>query len=204
MRRSELDQPAQVVAQTLLGALLTHSVADGVVSVRITEVEAYGGVGADPASHAHRGRTPGNEVMFAMPGTLYVYFVYGMHWCANVVCGPGSDASAVLLRGAAVVEGVGLSRRRRPTVRRDSDLAKGPANLAAALGLSGSANGLDLLRRGSPVRLSKAGSRPVETKRVGVGPRVGVGRATDRPWRWWIIDDPTVSRYRAGRGRTPR
>ncbi len=205
MKRSQLAGPAEEVAPTLLGAVLSHRAADGLVSVRITEVEAYGGIDADPASHAHRGRTPRNEVMFAAPGTLYVYFVYGMHWCANVVCGPTGEASAVLLRAGEVVDGVRLARARRPTARRDSDLARGPANLAAALGITGLVSGADLVARGSSLRLSMPDSptsAPVGV--VDAGPRVGISKATDRPWRWWLNGDPTVSRYRGLPGDAPR
>src|SRR5581483_10170736 len=95
----------------------------------------------DPASHAHNGRTPRNAVMFGPPGYLYVYFTYGMHWCMNVVCGPPGRASAVLLRAGAVADGLALARSRRPAARRDTDLARGPARLAAALGIDGGATG---------------------------------------------------------------
>jgi DNA-3-methyladenine glycosylase len=194
MKRSDLVGPAEVVAPTLLGAVLTHRTADGIVSVRITEVEAYGGFDSDPASHAHRGRTPRNEVMFAAPGTLYVYFVYGMHWCANVVCAPRGEAAAVLLRAGEVVDGVMLARRRRPAARRDSDLARGPANLAAALGITGSKSGSDLVTRGASLRLSGSKTRTSALAEVRSGPRVGISQAIDRRWRWWFKDDPTVSR----------
>jgi DNA-3-methyladenine glycosylase len=204
MKRSDLDGRAEDVAPALLGALLSHRTAGGAVSVRITEVEAYGGVGSDPASHAHRGLTPRNEVMFAAPGTLYVYFVYGMHWCANVVCAPRGEASAVLLRAGEVVDGVLLARDRRPAARRDSALARGPANLAAALGITGSKSGTDLLTEGTSLRLSSPKAQASAPTDVGNGPRVGISQATDRPWRWWVKDDPTVSRYRGLHGDTQR
>lgn len=196
LKRSDLDRPANDVAPTLLGAFLSHRASAGTVCVRITEVEAYGGVGSDPASHAHRGRTSRNEAMFAAPGTLYVYFVYGMHWCTNVVCGPGGEASAVLLRAGEVVEGIALARQRRPAARRDRELARGPANLAASLGISGTANGSDLIAGGPVVKLSWSKDGESAPPDVGSGPRIGISQATDRPWRWWISNDPTVSRYR--------
>jgi len=204
LKRADLDRPAEDVAPTLLGAFLTNRTEAGAVRVRITEVEAYGGVGSDPASHAHRGRTQRNTEMFAAPGTLYVYFVYGMHWCANIVCGPHGEASAVLLRAGEVTEGVTLARARRPSARRDSDLARGPANLAAALGIAGSMSGSDSITGNSSVRLTGAQFDATAVVDVERGPRVGISQAIDRPWRWWIKNDSTVSRYRGLCGDTPR
>jgi DNA-3-methyladenine glycosylase len=186
---SWLDAPAPDVAVTLLGAHLT---ANG-VTVRLSEVEAYSGVGIDPASHAHRGRTARNAVMFGPPGHAYLYFTYGMHWCMNVVTGPDGEASAVLLRAGEVVDGVQTARARRPAARRDVDLARGPARLCSALALDGAAYGLDLLDPASPVRLLPAPGPPVA---VEAGPRVGVTGAHDIPWRFWVAGDPTVSVYR--------
>jgi DNA-3-methyladenine glycosylase len=203
-RRSDLAGPAEQVAPTLLGALITHRSESGVVSVRISEVEAYGGVGNDPASHAHRGRTSRNAAMFAQPGTLYVYFVYGMHWCANVVCGPKGEASAVLLRAGEVVRGHVLARERRVAARSDNELARGPANLTASLGIAGPANGADLIVGDSVLQLSLATAGRSNHDEIGMGPRVGIRQAADRPWRWWIKNDPTVSRYRGLAGDTPR
>jgi DNA-3-methyladenine glycosylase len=163
--------------------------------VALSEVEAYAGP-ADPASHAYRGRTLRNAVMFGPPGFLYVYFVYGMHWCCNIVCGPAGEASAVLLRAGRVVSGVDIARARRPAARSDADLARGPARLATALGIDRAANGADLLDPASPVRLG-AGI-PVPPEAVRTGPRVGVAAADDVPWRLWADGDPTVSTYRPG------
>lgn len=185
----DLTGPVHVVAPALLGTVLTH----GGVSVRLTEVEAYAGT-ADPASHAARGRTPRNEVMFGPPGRLYVYFVYGMHWCANVVTGVEGSASAVLLRAGAVVGGLELARTRRPAAALDRDLARGPARLAQALALTGTQNGdrAELTAGPAPGSISS-------------GPRVGVAAAGEVPWRFWITGDTTVSAYRRGgaRRRTP-
>ena len=167
------------VAPRLLGAVLTH----GGVALRITEVEAYAGP-ADPGSHAFRGRTPRNDVMFGPPGRLYVYFVYGMHHCANLVTGAEGDPGAVLLRAGEVVSGTDLARHRRGGSP-DRDLARGPARLCRALAI-------DLTHNGSEANLH-AGEQVVQ---ISTGPRVGLRRAADRPWRFWITDDPTVSTYR--------
>lgn len=183
------EGPVQVRAASLLGRIFTgHGVA-----VRITEVEAYGGVD-DPASHAFT-RTPRSEPMYGPPWHLYVYRSYGMHWCANVVTGPTEQAAAVLIRAGSVVSGVDLARERRGDVV-DRQLARGPGNLARALGITGD----DL---GTPVREPGGvmlGPVPELPPTIIAGPRVGVSQAADVPWRFWIADDPTVSAYR----RSPR
>ncbi|GGS08749.1 putative 3-methyladenine DNA glycosylase [Micromonospora fulviviridis] len=185
-----LAGPVVPAARGLLGCRLSgHG-----VTVRITEVEAYAGTAGDPASHAHRGRTPRNAVMFGPAGHAYVYFTYGMHWCVNVVTGPDGEASAVLLRAGEVVDGLDVARERRPAVRRDVDLARGPARLCAALGIDRSVYGADLLGDG-PVRL-RPPLAPVPEAAVTAGPRVGVTGAYDVPWRFWLAGDPTVSAYR--------
>jgi DNA-3-methyladenine glycosylase len=132
--------------------------------------------------------------MFGPPGHLYVYFVYGMHFCANISCLPDGEPGAVLLRAAEVVSGHAVARLRRPTARSDAELARGPARLATLLGLHREHNGLDLTDPASPVRLL-AGD-PVPADRVCTGPRVGVAAAQDRPWRFWIHGSPAVSTYR--------
>ncbi|NES13540.1 MULTISPECIES: DNA-3-methyladenine glycosylase [Micromonospora] len=185
-----LAGPVVPAARGLLGCRLTGNG----VTVRITEVEAYAGTAGDPASHAHRGRTARNAVMFGPAGHAYVYFTYGMHWCVNVVTGPDGEASAVLLRAGEVVEGLDLARARRPAVRRDVDLARGPARLCAALGIDRSVYGADLLGEG-PVRL-RPPAAAVSEAAVTAGPRVGVTGAHDVPWRFWLAGDPTVSAYR--------
>ncbi|WP_203703115.1 DNA-3-methyladenine glycosylase [Asanoa iriomotensis] len=189
--RSVLAGPVELAARSLLGCTLTA----GGVTVRLTEVEAYAGTGEDPASHAHRGRTERNAIMFGPAGFSYVYFTYGMHWCMNVVCGTPGVASAVLLRAGEVVSGLDAARARRSAVRRDVDLARGPARLCSALGIDRSAYGLDLLSASSPVRLSWGPSSPPDTA-IAAGPRVGVTGAHDLEWRFWISGDPTVSAYR--------
>jgi DNA-3-methyladenine glycosylase len=188
-------RPVLEVAPDLLGATVEHRTAAGVVVVRLTEVEAYDGE-RDPGSHAFRGRTPRNSVMFGPPGRVYVYFTYGMHWCMNLVCGPEGTASAVLLRAGEVVAGEELARSRRTTSRRARDLAQGPARLTVALGVDGSRDGADATRPRSP--LVVRGGGPVDPSRVRSGPRVGVaGDGAVHPWRFWVDDEPTVSTYRA-------
>jgi DNA-3-methyladenine glycosylase len=166
--------------------------------VRLTEVEAYAGTGGDAASHAYRGRTPRNAVMFGPAGYAYVYFTYGMHWCLNVVCGQSGEASAVLLRAGEVVDGLHTAKARRPGVRQDRDLARGPARLCAALAIDRSFYGAFLLGDGPAVLAPPAA--PVDPAAVRSGPRVGVTGAHDLPWRFWFDGDPTVSVYRRHRG----
>jgi DNA-3-methyladenine glycosylase len=178
-------------ARGLLGCLVTA----GGVTVRLTEVEAYAGSGDDAASHAYRGRTPRNAVMFGPSGYAYVYFTYGMHWCLNVVCGPPGFASAVLLRAGSIVEGVEAARARRPRIRQERDLARGPARLTSALGIDRAAYGTSVLDGTGPVVLRPAPA-PVPDELIGCGPRVGVVGEADRPWRFWLVGDPTVSAYR--------
>jgi DNA-3-methyladenine glycosylase len=186
LARSSLD-----VARDLLGQRVTHASADGSVTVELTEVEAYAGE-ADPASHAYRGRTARNAVMFGPAGRLYVYRSHGIHWCANLVTGPDGQASAVLLRAGRVVEGVALARARRGAGVSDRSLARGPGCLTQALGIDGGHGGTDLLDGGT-LRLEPGDSEPGP---VSTGPRVGVTRAADRPWRLWVSGDETVSAYR--------
>ncbi|UQU67279.1 DNA-3-methyladenine glycosylase [Couchioplanes caeruleus] len=192
MTESWLDLPADRVdeaARQLLGWRLT---AHG-VTVRLTEVEAYSGLGRDPASHAHRGMTGRNEVMFGPAGKLYVYQIYGMHFCANVVCGEAGVASAVLLRAGEVVDGIPLARERRRAAKADRDLAAGPAKLMQVLAIDRAANGTSVIDGTGPATLSGPDGPvgPIEA-----GPRVGVTAAHDVPWRFWIAGDPTVSAYR--------
>jgi DNA-3-methyladenine glycosylase len=196
VERSRLAVTSLRLAPRLLGAVLVSDVGGVRVAVRLTEVEAYEGA-ADPASHAYRGSTQRTEVMFGPAGYLYCYFTYGMHWCANIVCGVDGVASAVLLRAGEIIEGVDVAALRRPAAKRSHDLARGPARLASALGLDRATNGVDLCSPNSQVRLV---SMPVRRPRgVVAGPRVGISVAGERPWRFWLADDPTVSPYQAGR-----
>ncbi len=185
-------------AVRLLGCTVESDTPDGTVAVRLVEVEAYRGAD-DPASHSFRGRTPRNGVMFGPPGHLYVYFVYGMHFCANISCLQDGDAGAVLLRAGEVVTDPGVAHARRPTARRTADLARGPARLASLLGLRREHNGLDVTSPASPVRVVAA--PPVDPALVRCGPRVGVAAAHDLPWRYWLDGSPSVSPYRPGRRR---
>ncbi|MGA8113779.1 MAG: DNA-3-methyladenine glycosylase [Actinocatenispora sp.] len=189
-----LRLPADRAAPGLLGCLLVA----GEVTLRLTEVEAYAGLGADPASHAHRGRTARNAVMFGPAGHAYVYFTYGMHWCLNVVCSVPGDASAVLLRAGEVEAGLEMARTRRPRSV-DRDLARGPARLTRTLGVERAVDGTYLLDGSGPVRL--VAGRPVGPDRIRSGPRVGVVGGADTAWRYWLVDaegrqEPTVSTYR--------
>jgi DNA-3-methyladenine glycosylase len=197
------------VAPALLGCVLEHSTADGLVAVSLSEVEAYMAA-ADPASHAYRGMTARNAVMFGPPGHAYVYFTYGMHFCVNVVCGPPGVAEAVLLRAGRVIAGEELARRRRgfDLARAPRDLARGPARLCQALAIDRTQNGADLCDASGGLRL-RAGAGDAralaeQQPPIDVGPRVGVSKATDIPWRFWLAQDPTVSAYRPSVPRASR
>lgn len=221
--RKFFARPSVEAAPDLLGSVLEHETADGLVAVELTEVEAYAGR-SDPASHAYRGKTARNAVMFGPPGHAYVYFTYGMHFCVNVVClGEEGSASAVLLRAGRVIAGEELAcarRTRGTTAIAPRDLARGPARLCQALGIDRSQNGADMVSAGSPLRmLSGAGNparsallapgdetliHPATPRRIVTGPRVGVSSAAEIPWRFWYDGDPTVSVYRAHVPRQPK
>ncbi len=189
--RSFLARDVVAVAPELIGRVVVDT--DSGVAVRLTEVEAYAGP-LDPASHAFR-RTARSEVMYGPPGRLYVYFVYGMHWCANVVTGPEGTASAVLLRAGEVIGGFDVAERRRPRARRPVELARGPAGLATVLGLTGAATGSDLLAPNRRWELRAGDGAPTA---VEAGPRVGVSVAVDLPWRFHERDHDSVSAFRRG------
>jgi len=163
---------------------------------RIVEVEAYMGE-LDPGSHAYRGPTPRTATMFGPPGHLYVYFTYGMHWCANVVCDEDGRASAVLVRALAPLTGVEAMRADRPAARSDRDLCSGPAKLCQALGIDGSFDGVDVVSGSDGVMLLDDGWVP-EAPPV-VTTRIGLSAGVDAPWRWCVPGDPNVSRP-SGRG----
>jgi DNA-3-methyladenine glycosylase len=185
--RSFYDRPVLDVARDLLGAVVEHAG----VRLRLTEVEAYDET--DPASHSYRGETARTAVMFGPPGHAYVYFVYGMHFCVNLVCGPAGTASAVLLRAGAVESGLDLAAQRRPrSVPRD--LARGPARLTQALAIDRSLNGTDVTRLNSSLRVLAGAT--VDEALVRRGPRVGISRAVALPWRLWVDGEPSVSPYR--------
>jgi DNA-3-methyladenine glycosylase len=200
VRRADLGPSPLTVAPWLLNKVLVRGERAG----RIVEVEAYHGAN-DAASHAYRGLTPRSAVMFGPAGFLYVYFTYGMHWCANVVCGPDGEAAAALIRALEPLHGLEQMREVRPAVRRDRDLCNGPAKLCQALGITGADNGTDLLaaERGGQrrsdgaggtdaVRLLDDGTPP--PKRPGRGRRIGIKEATDKRWRYWVPDTPYVSK----------
>ncbi|MCQ1954881.1 DNA-3-methyladenine glycosylase [Arthrobacter sp. zg-Y238] len=198
--RERLAVPATQAAPQLLGAVLTHDVDGERVSVRITEVEAYMG-DADPGSHAFRGQTARNATMFGPAGHLYVYFTYGMHYCANIVCGTEGDATGLLLRAGEIVEGTEIAAVRRGNPRNPLDLARGPARLAQALGISRPLDGADVFAH--PLHLALP-AEPVRPELLSTGPRVGVsgpGGSDEYPWRYWLTGDPTVSKYRPAQPR---
>jgi DNA-3-methyladenine glycosylase len=191
LERSFFDRQAAVVGRDLLGCVVEHETAEGLVAVRLTEVEAYQG-DLDPGSHAYRGLTPRNSIMFGEPGYVYVYFTYGMHFCMNLVCDGVGTAAAVLLRAGEVIEGVELATRRRASPLRD--LARGPARLAVALGVGRAEYGLDACDPAGSLRVRHAEGR---RGRVLAGPRVGLSAGAETPWRFWLDGEPTVSTYRA-------
>jgi DNA-3-methyladenine glycosylase len=194
------------VAPELLGCVIEHQTGAGLVAVELTEVEAYTGA-SDPASHAYRGKTARNAVMFGPPGHAYVYFTYGMHFCVNLVCLGNGSASAVLLRAGRVIEGEELARARRTKGTASlsfRDLARGPARLCQALDIDRSQDGADVCIAESPLRMRwpEAGTTArSEERKIASGPRVGVSSAAEVPWRFWIEGEPTVSPYRPA---TPR
>jgi DNA-3-methyladenine glycosylase len=197
--RAFFDRPAQEMAPQLLGCVLEHATAEGIVAVRLTEVEAYAGA-ADPASHAYRGRTPRNAVMFGPPGHAYVYFTYGMHYCVNLVCMPPGTASAVLLRAGRVIAGEQLARARRGSAPGSRDLARGPARLCQALAIDRSLDGADVCDPASDLRIL-AGQHPGDgdppaAGTVRYGKRTGISQGADIQWRFWVDGEPTVSAYR--------
>lgn len=199
LEREFFARPPEVVAHDLIGRVLVVPAPGEPILLRLTETEAYHGE-QDPASHAYRGRTPRTAVMFGPPGFLYTYFVYGMHWCANIVTGVDGEASAVLLRAAAAHGNVPALRERRRSaagaVPKDVLLASGPARLAACIGLGRADSGADLCSPGAPftVHAGDVTARPV----VLTGPRVGVATGAETPWRFFEQDDPTVTQYRIG------
>ena len=187
VQRDDLLGDPVDIAPWLLNKVLVRGGRAG----RIVEVEAYKGA-LDAASHAYRGETPRTAVMFGPPGYLYVYFTYGMHWCANVVCGPDGQAGAVLIRALTPMRGVAEMRRGRVAARRDRDLCNGPAKLCQALGITGADNGTDLLGPRARVRLVDDGTPPPESPAQ--GRRIGIRVAIEEPWRFWVAGEESVSR----------
>ena len=178
----------RVVAPELIGKVLVS--ADG-RSGRIVEVEAYCGA-IDPAAHSYRGRTARNATMFGPAGHMYVYFTYGMHWCANAVCGEVDEGVGVLIRALEPLTGLERMRAARPRSQRDRDLCSGPARLTQAMGITGAHDGIDLVP-------GRAGFTVVDDERAAIasicnGPRIGISRGTDAHWRWYAPESAHVSR----------
>ncbi len=209
--RAFFDRAAWEVAPDLLGQVIEHEAADGTVAVALTEVEAYAGM-LDAASHAYRGPTQRNQVMFGPPGHAYVYFTYGKHFCVNLVCQAEGTAAAVLIRAGRVIAGEQLARERRaargaagPASRAtaraaarqrpdDRDLARGPARLCQALAIDAASGGADVCDLSSPLRVRRG--EQVSPRVIRCGPRTGVRGAAELPWRFWVGGEPTVSTYR--------
>ena len=188
-RRFYARDPRQVAPDLLHKVLATSDGRSG----RIVEVEAYCG-GIDPGSHAYRGPNNRNRTMFGPPGLLYVYFTYGMHWCANAVCGEEGVGVAVLLRALAPLDGVEEMWALRPKARRQRDLCSGPAKLAQALGITGLHDGADLVTGDRGLRILDDGTPPPAAPGNGVRIGLAEGKGEDHPWRWWVPGDPNVSR----------
>lgn len=191
LSRSFFDRSPDLVGPDLLGCEFIRRTDAGVVSVRISETEAYLGR-VDPASHAFGGESPRNTAMFGQPGHLYIYFTYGMYHCMNIVCGPGKRAGGVLLRAGEVVAGADLAHARRPNVKLAHHLARGPACFAIATGIDRDDYGADICSPQSSIRLRGRDAVP----QIRCGPRVGVSRAADEPLRFWIENDKSVSAYK--------
>jgi len=214
--REFFNRPSTEVGPDLLGCVLWHDSPAGLVAVRLVEVEAYQG-SSDPASHAYRGQTQRNSVMFGPPGHVYVYFTYGMYFCANLVCQPAGQAEAVLLRAGEVIAGISVAAHRRAGQEqgqngagedgrrlRQLDLARGPARLCQALAIDRSLDGADVCGPGSPLGVGPAPGNGSRAAAIRTGPRVGVSQAADRPWRYWLAGDGHVSVYRPAKPRATR
>ncbi len=187
MPRSFYRRDSRIVAPELLNKVL--AAADG-RSGRIVEVEAYYGA-LDAAAHSYRGKTQRNAVMFGPPGFMYVYFTYGMHWCCNAVCGDG-HGTAVLIRALEPLTGLEKMRAARPRVRADRELCSGPARLTQALGITGAQNGIDLVGARDGFTIIDDGTPPPAM--LASSPRIGISKAADLPWRWYVAGNSHVSR----------
>ena len=184
--RDFFRRDSRAVAPELLNKILLGP--DG-CRARIVETEAYCGAD-DAAAHTFRGKTARNASMFGPPGHLYVYFTYGMHWCANTVCGEEGVGIGVLLRAAEPLDGLERMRARRGAGLADRALCSGPARLCQAFGITRADDGVDLVD--GPFRIASDGMAP--PAHPVVKPRVGISRAVDAPWRWYVAGNPHVSR----------
>ena len=184
--RAFFERDSRQVAPDLLNKVLMR----GERMARIVEVEAYAGA-EDPGAHSFRGKTERNATMFGPAGHLYVYFIYGMHWCANVVCGPEGSGTAVLLRAAQPLTGLDEMRTLRPKAKRDQDLCSGPAKLCQAFGIDGAFDGTDLI---GPGEVSIVDDGVVPPTAPGNSTRIGLSAGAESPWRWFVADNEHVSR----------
>ena len=200
--RSFFRRDSRVVAPELLNKILVCHRPNGITpgatesalrSGRIVEVEAYAG-SEDPGSHGYRGQTERTVTMFGPPGYLYVYFIYGMHWCANAVCGEEGICSAVLIRALEPTHGLEAMRTARPAARRDRDLCSGPAKLCQALGITGDDDGSDIVRGDRGLQIMDDGTPP--PPEPGQSRRIGLSAGVEHPWRWFVPHNPNVSRSR--------
>lgn len=197
LARSFYERDSLTVARDLIGCLFVHNSPQGTMSVRLLEVEAYRG-DQDPGSHGYRGETPRTRTMFGPPARLYVYFTYGMHWCANIVCGPAGVCEAVLLRAGEPHEGIEIMRANRAGIVDDRLLASGPARLTKAMGISKSQDGASLLRGGTFYCAEDAMTESYRHGDVAQTPRIGLaaGRGDEIPWRFVVPGHPYASRRR--------
>ncbi len=184
--QSFFQQNAEDLAPQLLGKLLVHETSEGVTSGIIVETEAYSQ--GDAASHSCNGITPRTKVMFESGGYAYVYFTYGMHYCFNVVSGPKDHGQAVLIRAIEPVDGIELMMRRR-NKEDDKILTNGPAKMVQAMGITKTDYGVPLFE--GKLRIEEYGG---STPDVMIGPRVGISKAVDVPWRFWIKGNRFVSK----------
>jgi DNA-3-methyladenine glycosylase len=175
IRRDFFDRDSDVVARELLGQWIVVRSGVHTLSTMISETEAYGG-SDDPASHAYRGRTPRSEIMFGPPGFLYVYLIYGVHWCMNVVTGPSGNASAVLLRAGELSNGHALL---------------GPGNLTRGLGISGGDTGVDCCGPRSGRVVFEMNSTPINELTIGRSRRIGLTKGVERESRYFLVDNET-------------
>ena len=197
LTRSFYERNADEVARDLIGCVLFHDHPDGRTAVRLVETEAYRGV-LDPGSHGFRGITPRTQTMYGPPGRLYVYFTYGMHWCANLVSAKEGHCEGVLLRAGEPIEGIELMRERRGGIAKDTLLASGPGRLAQAMGLGREHDGMSVLRGSEVWCVEDALTESFRSGEVAQTPRIGLatGRGEEIPWRWVIPGHPHASRRR--------